>query len=343
MGKLAHEFKLDGVDLRLLHALQEEPRAAWSAIAPIVRVDASGLSRRWQKMKESGIAWVTGLAETTVPGSVALVDIDCEAGAMEEVARSLERDSEIVTLDCTTGSRDLLATVFATSEGEMSRYLLHRFNGLMGIRATRTYLVTGIIADARRWRLQELSETEVPSIPRPHAPRARASHHVPKELMRAVFAELGADGRTPASVIAQRYGFTAQRVADAISEMRTSGMLYFRTDLARLWSPWPVYTWYFLQIRADQIQHAKDELQAMVEIRLAVLSASRFNLILAVWLPRIEDVHAFEEMLAKRLPGSLVVDRSVVLLTRKHLGHLLNEEGRATGEIVTMPILSGQA
>lgn len=118
MGKLAHEFKLDGADLRLLHALQEEPRAAWSAIAPIVRVDASGLSRRWQKMKESGIAWVTGLAETTVPGSVALVDIDCEAGAMEEVARSLERDSEIVTLDCTTGSRDLLATVLPPLKGK---------------------------------------------------------------------------------------------------------------------------------------------------------------------------------------------------------------------------------
>lgn len=334
---MAHDDELDEVDLRLLHALQIEPRASWSDLAPIIGADASALSRRWAAMRDSGKAWITGLPDLGRHGRLALIEVSCVGGMQDRVATRLEHDPEVLILDYTVGARDLFVTVYCDSMEELNEYLLARFNRLPGVRSSRTHLVTELIGDARTWRLRSLSPAEAARVPRPRPPRPRAASHVPEEVRAAVLGELAIDGRAPAATIAARHGLAAQRVADAISTMRARGEMYLRTDISREHSPWPVYTWYFIQLPAVQIDAARTVLRKLPELRLAALCSSRFNLILAVWLPRLEDVHGFEARLAGILPQAVVADRSAVLRTRKHVGHLLDERGRATRTVVPVP------
>lgn len=334
---MAHDDELDEVDLRLLHALQIEPRAAWSDLAPIVGADASALSRRWTAMRDAGTAWITGLPDLGRHGRLALIELECIAGGREEVAARLVQDPEVLILDYTVGARDLFVTVYCNNVEQLTGYLLGRFEQLPGVRSSRTHMVTELISDARSWRLRSLSPSEVARVPRPRPPRRRAASHAPEEVRSAVLKELAADGRTPATTIAARHGLAAQRVADAISTMRAHGEIYLRTDISREHSPWPVYTWYFIQLPAVQIDAARSVLRKLPELRLAALCSSRFNLILAVWLPRLEDVHGFEARLAGILPQAVVADRSAVLRIRKHVGHLLDERGRATRTVVPVP------
>ncbi|MFD7500136.1 hypothetical protein [Streptomyces sp. NPDC059850] len=42
-------------------------------------------------------------------------------------------------------------------------------------------------------------------------------------------------------------------------------------------------------------------------------------------------MHAFETHLARRLPRLAIDDRSLVLRTVKHMGRLLDEDGRSVG------------
>ena len=105
-----HEITLDPIDRRLVHALQIEPRASWNELSPVIGVDASTLARRWARLREEGIAWVTG--HPTL-GQISIMEIDCERAKMDAVIQELQRDPAVYVLDVTSGSRDLMAIVFA--------------------------------------------------------------------------------------------------------------------------------------------------------------------------------------------------------------------------------------
>ncbi|MGY0488641.1 hypothetical protein [Streptomyces sp. WG-D5] len=62
-------------------------------------------------------------------------------------------------------------------------------------------------------------------------------------------------------------------------------------------------------------------------------AAGPHNLVVDVWLRSLADVHSFEAHLSRRLPRLTIHDRSVVLRTVKHMGHLLDHAGRATGVV----------
>lgn len=96
---------LDETDRRLLHALQIEPRAAWADLAPVVGVDAATLARRWARLSDAGIAWVTG---HSTRGQTALLEVECDLARLDDVAAELQRDRHVAVLDHTSGSRDLL-------------------------------------------------------------------------------------------------------------------------------------------------------------------------------------------------------------------------------------------
>ncbi len=49
----------EDLTVALLAALQIHPRGSWTEIAPVLGVDASTLSRRWQHLQDEGLAWVT--------------------------------------------------------------------------------------------------------------------------------------------------------------------------------------------------------------------------------------------------------------------------------------------
>lgn len=320
--------QFDVIDRRLLHALQIEPRASWAELAPIVGVDAATLGRRWDRLRSRGLAWVTG---HTTRGMVALVEVECVPASLEAAAAELSSDPRMFVLDDTSGARDLLATIRGDDLGSLADHIATTMARIPGIRAARTHIVTDVLMDGARWRLRELSEDERERVPRPRPPRSRAPRAVAPEIRRAIEQELWLDGRAPIATIAQRHGLSPQRVADGLAVMRETGELTFRTDIAREASGWPVYAWYFVEAPARTIEAARQAIAAVPEVRLAVTSSSRYNLILAVWLRRLADVNRFEIALEAALPGARIADRAVVPRIRKHMNQRIGIDTRSSG------------
>jgi len=71
------------------------------------------------------------------------------------------------------------------------------------------------------------------------------------------------------------------------------------------------------------------------EVRLAVTSPSRYNLVLAVWLRQLADINRFEMALGSALQDSRISDRSVVVRIRKHMAHRLGPDTRSIGIAAT--------
>jgi DNA-binding Lrp family transcriptional regulator len=322
------ESMLDEIDRRLIHALQVEPRASWRDLAPVVGKDPVTLARHWTRLREKGIVWVTGLPTRLL---TALIEIECSPEHLDANACELERDPAVWVLDHCSGSRDLLASVTVADLNALANYATLRLGSLRGLRSLRVHPINEFLIDAANWRLRALTPNEAARIPLPHAPRARAARRVPDDLRAAIETEVWVDGRVPITTIAEKHGYSPQRVADALATLRRNGDLRFRTDVARELSDWPIYAWYFIEAPAHTIEVARSMLGSVPEVRLAVTAPSRYNLILAVWLRRFADINRFEIALGSALKESRIADRSVVIRIRKHMARVLGPDTRSVG------------
>ena len=330
------DFALDDLDQRLIHAIQISPRAAWTALAPIVGVDAVTLARRWARLRETGLVYATGYA-TGGPGAIALIEIECTPGETLDVAAALIHDPQAVSIDITAGGRDIVVTLAAPGPAALSQWTLERIRGVGHVRTMRTHLVSHTLADASSWRLRALTTAEAAAVTaiEPAAP-VRPPRLTPEARI-GLLAALGADGRASASAIGAAIGVSAQRVRNAILAMRRSGQLAIRVDVARAQTPWPISAWYFLRVPSAMVAQIGPLLTRLDEVRLVVNTVGQYNVIMAVWLRTLQDVGRLEAIIEDRLPGVTIVDRSVVLRTVKHMGHFLDAGGFATGEAVPIP------
>ncbi|WP_374311578.1 Lrp/AsnC family transcriptional regulator [Microbacterium sp.] len=331
------DIGLDDVDQRLIHAVQVSPRATWRALAPIVGVDPVTLSRRWARLVEQGIVYVTGYGGGA-SRMLVLIEIECRPGETLSVAETLGNDPEAFTIDLTAGGRDILLSLAVPDAEALAIWTLERIRGVTGVSAMRTHLVSETVRDARGWRLRALSSQEVARIESLERRAPSASVRMSVEQRSAIAAELAYDGRVGVTELASRLGMAPRRVRDAIAEMRESGRLAIRVDVARRYTPWPIYAWYFLRVPAAIAGRIGEQLGRIEEVRLVANTVGEYNVIMAVWLRTLQDVGRMEAIIEERLPGVSIADRSVVLRTTKHLGHLLHADGRASGEVVPISI-----
>lgn len=331
------DIDVDALDLRLIHALQIAPRARWSALGPLVGADAATLARRWARLTDEGIAWVTGHPGPALQGVSAMLEIACDPASTVALAAQTAQDPEAFTIDLTSGGRELLVIVTARDLGALSSYVTERMSGMTGIRATRTHPLSSTFTEASQWRLRALSRDEASAVERlvrrPVAPRAT----VDPELEAGLSRELARDGRLQVATLATRLGVGQRRAREGLATMLAHGRLVLRTDVAKSRSGWPVHAWFFLRVPAGIMDRVGSALARINEIRLAVTAVGPYNLVLSVWMRSLADVQRLEMLIEERLEGVTIVDRSAVLRTVKNLGHMLEPDGRWTGEVLPIP------
>jgi DNA-binding Lrp family transcriptional regulator len=327
---------LDDLDQRLIHAIQVSPRASWTALAPIVGADPVTLARRWTRLKSEGIVYVSAYGFGTV-GMLVLIEIECSPGETLAVAEALAGDPEAFTIDLTAGGRDIMLSLAVVDSAALATWTLERIRGVPGVRAMRTHLVSESVRDARGWRLRALSPHEAAQVEAADRHAAAGVVRMTPEQQRRLRSELAYDGRAGTTELGRKAGMSPRRVRDAIAQMLASDRLAIRVDVARTHTPWPIYAWYFLRVPAAMVEQIGSQLGRIEEVRLVVKTVGEYNVIMAVWLRTLQDVGRLEAMVEDRLPGVSIADRSVVLRTTKHMGHLLDEKGRATGATVPIP------
>ena len=314
-------------DLRLIHALQVVPRASWTALGKVLDCDPVTAARRWERLVDGGIAWVTAY-RLRRQGSLALVDLRCAPGSALAVAARLATDREAVTIDVTVGGRDLVVTVWGDSQDRLGEYLLTRFADVDGVVDSRTHLITEVVDDARSWRLRVLGESELAAleaIPRATNRRARAS--VEPDVADAVMAELARDGRVRAVDLARTLDTTPDRARAILNAVLASEGMVVRTEIARRYSGRPNYAWFHLRVPARAVPDVLRRLSGLHDLRLLATAVGTCNIVMAMWLAGLDDVQRVEALIEQVLPTVDVADRSLVLRTTKHLGRPLTPAG----------------
>ncbi|SHN69094.1 DNA-binding transcriptional regulator, Lrp family [Geodermatophilus obscurus] len=318
-------------DLALVEALQRDPRAPWTSVADVVGTNAVTASRRWERLRSTGAAWITG---TPGPGSyhaqvLAYVDVTCLPSEKTRVAQELAGDAHALSVDITAGGRDLLLTVAAVDLPTLGRYLLERLDRVPGVTGTRARIATRLHAEGSTWRLGVLPSTghngAMPAI------RPAVLDEVDRDLMSA----LGEDGRASFATLAQLTGISQPTARRRVDRLISSGAVLLRTDVAAPLAGLPVMVVLSADAPASRLDDVAARLGRLRQVRLSATLAGTPSMLVTAWLSSLEEVHRFEQDLLHQVPEVDVVDRLVVLRSVKRMGRLLDLAGRA---VATVPM-----
>jgi len=327
---LAQSVVLDEDDLALVEALQRDPRAPWTEVAAVVGTNAVTASRRWERLRSTGAAWITG---TPGPGSyhaqvLAYVDVTCLPSEKIRVAEQLAADAHALSVDITAGGRDLLMTVAAVDLPTLGRYLLERLDRVPGVTGTRARIATRLYAEGSTWRLGVLPSAGATGGP-PLAVRPAVLDEVDRELMSA----LGEDGRASYAALATATGISQPTARRRVDRLIGSGAVLLRTEVAAPLAGLPVMVVLSADAPVGRLDDAAARLGRLRQVRLSATLAGTPSLLVVAWLSSLEELHRFEQELAHVVPDVAVVDRLVVLRAVKRMGHLLDAEGRTNGTV----------
>lgn len=320
-------------ELLLIDALQVWPRASWAKLGPVLAADPVTLARRWARLRERGVAWVTAEQPWASTPRGAVIEVECEGPATEDLIGVLVQDGPCLSVDVTSGSRNLLLTVATTSDRELNRYALERLNNLAGVRAVRVQPVVRGIAVGSQWRLRALDVEQAAAI---EAMR-RDDDATRPARQGAVDAEIGRllslDGRVTSQAVAAALGITPRKARERLAATLSSEGLELRTDMPRWASGWPIAAWYFVRVPAAHLSAVGTQLRTLRSVRAVLSVAGPANVLVNVWMRSLVEVEHLEGVMEQQLPGVSVLDRSLVMAVRKRMGRVFDADESPVGVV----------
>lgn len=330
----------DELDLRLLHGLQIAPRVPWAEAARALGSTPATLAARWDRLRSEGLAWIVAHPSGQVGGVfAAFVHVDCAPGRQREALEALSRDPRAMSIEQTANGRDLLLTVMSHDLVALSRYLLDDLPAVPGVLRQRASLALQLHRQGRDWRLDTLDRSEQSAFEvwSPHTSTAGGT--LPRDP-RPILEALERDGRSSAAEIARRTGRNPATVRRQLARVLASGALSIRCEIAQDPTLWGLHCTWFARVPEVDKDRTIAALTTLPELRLLVSISGEANLLVSVWTRSPADLMRVERVVGERMPWLAILESVVILRTVKRMGWLIDEGGRATGEVV-VPVLVG--
>lgn len=134
---------LDDLDRKLIAALQSDGRRPFSLLAQELDVPASSVRYRVQRLQESGLLQIVGIANPLNIGfdRLALVGIICEAGTAPQVCTALAELPETSYVVLTSGSFDAMTEVVCRDIAHFTRFMYETLQKIPGVVHTESFFV----------------------------------------------------------------------------------------------------------------------------------------------------------------------------------------------------------
>lgn len=324
------EVTVDELDLALVNAMQLQPRAPWSLLGQTLGISPVTAARRWRRLSEAGIAWMTayGLPGPEDRGCMAFLDLDCAPARLGRVMDELAQEPNVLSVEHVAGGCDLVLTAAFTDLATVSRYSTERLGRMSGITAVRVHLATGFYAEGKRWRLDSLDRAQRLELHDDPPSVVRSSAEV-REGDRELLIRLGVDGRLDQAELAAATGLSPSTLRRRLDRLAASDAIRFRCEIAARDAGRPVLATFLADLPPDRLDEIGPQLARLPEARLCVSVTGPHNLVLAVWERSLADVQRLETALARRFPDLRVAERRVSLRTVKRMGRILDADGRA--------------
>lgn len=326
---------LTELERKIVNALQIHPRASWTLIGEVLGVDPDTAARAWAGLTSSGRAWMSANPGLGGPGSplIAFIEVNCRAGSADAVAQELVPKPRVLTIEHTSGGRDLLLTVIVVDLVALSRLLRDELGATDGVIGTRVHIVTATRIDGSDWRLRALDAATARRLAadRPAAEvRPERADHRDHDLI----AELLRDGRAGFTDLAERTGMSVSTARRRAHRLLASGAVVLLCEVAQPLSGWPVSGSIWCRVPPARLDAVLAGMAGIPEVRVcAAITGGPTNMFASLWLRSAGDLQRLEALLGDRVPDLETVDRAVALVHIKRMGRVLDDDGCAVGHV----------
>jgi DNA-binding Lrp family transcriptional regulator len=159
---------LDALDLALVTALRESPRAGALELSRLTKVARATVESRLRRMEQAGV--ITGYGpdvDVAAAGFsvVAFVTLEIAQGALAAVQQDLAAIPAVLEAFAITGSADVTCKVAATSHADLQQVLLAIDSSPSVTRSTSAIALSTVIAPRDLPLLQSRTPAAVPRSP----------------------------------------------------------------------------------------------------------------------------------------------------------------------------------
>ncbi|MEV4678654.1 Lrp/AsnC family transcriptional regulator [Actinomadura sp. NPDC049382] len=333
---------MDELDLAIIDALITRPRVRWTDLAALLDTSPTTLARRWNRIVDGGLAWVTAWPGPALWPDLGMAVIRAELAphGREEVIDAMVRLPHSLTVQETTGKYDLFVLVLFPGWAALTRSL-SSLAALDGIAASRTE-ICGRLYGSIQWPLGALSAAQRSALAEPRKPLPLGGAVEVDEKGRRLFVELSRDGRSTLKTLAAAFDATAEAEKRRLDRLVGARLLDLRCDMARAVAGWPVLALVWLRVPESSLRKVAPKIAEWRCCRLAVEISGASNLLFALSTHERSQVSDLLSDLEALDPGLRVNEVQYVTLQRKLSGRVLDDEGRASEVIPLDPWYSAQ-
>ena len=133
---------MDQLDREIISILQNDGRTSNAKIARALDVSEGTIRRRLKKLTDGNIIQVLAFPDPSKIGyaTEAMIALQVDPGKIEDVAISLAKSNETVTVSITTGAFDIFAWVAMTTQEELHSFILGTVGNIEGVRRSETFM-----------------------------------------------------------------------------------------------------------------------------------------------------------------------------------------------------------
>lgn len=325
---------MDETDLKIVNLLQIDPRMPWARVGQILGISATTASHRWARLTAEGLSWITTLPNMDLQ-LTAIVEVDCTTKHLPTTIAELCHHPMILSVDETTGERDILLTISAPDMSTLTTLIIDWIGSLPGVHGTRTSLTTNVIVGTEAWRVHAIDQNRARAAAQ-HLPREKPAIQGPNpELDLALARALAVDGRRSVASLAEELGSPTTTVHRRLQRLRTCRRIVMRCDVAPELAGWFLECTWLTTVAFSHKPRIMELLRDHRVLRSCMWQTGANNLRLNLRVANHRAIADVEASIAAAIPGLAPAETIVHMRSHKSMGWLLTGQGRSTGTLVT--------
>ncbi|GAB2781723.1 Lrp/AsnC family transcriptional regulator [Streptomyces daliensis] len=301
---------LSDEDTALAHALQINGRASFREIAEALGVSDQTAARRWARLRSAGKLRVLGLTDPLRLGdTVWTVRVRCAPDAALSIGAAMARRTDTTWVNLSSGGTEINCSVRTRGPGLEETLLLEKLPRTPQVVDVSAHCLLHVYFGQDLSPLTKrgpLTPEQVALLAFPETPERVAEAASPVVLDdgdRLLLDLLARDGRAAPGELAAATGLSPSTVRRRITELRTSGVLYFDVEYHPdvLHRDFRAVLW--LEIDPARLAEAGAALAAHPEVAFAAAVTGTANLFASVDVPSAPLFYRYLTESVAKLPG----------------------------------------
>ncbi|XVV15401.1 Lrp/AsnC family transcriptional regulator [Actinoplanes sp. CA-131856] len=302
---------MEAEDVRILRALQIDPRVSFAAVGTVLGLSELTVARRYRRMRQAGKVRVVGVVDPGALGhSPWLVRLSCRPGSAGAIAASLAERDDVSWVALTAAGSEVTCAVHSRSQQERDDLLerrLPRAAAVLGVRAA-VQLRKFVGGRGHYWTAlsgvltaeQEAALGPEPFTERPIVRDGAATLTADEERL---IAALAGDGRASLVDLAAATGLTSGQVSRRVQGLLDGGVLYFDVEIAPAALGYRARAGLHLRVHPARLTEVGRALAVMPEVAFAAATSGPDNLHAVVHCRDLDELFELTTGRVGVLPG----------------------------------------